>query len=202
MMTMIRILIILIITIHCITLLIIIVITLIIRRALRGSQAQKFCLPASGHPLKAPGPRRPLSGEGLRFGATKNQSYKSKGIWRQGVGSFCKEFLCFNTMPCRHICPYLCTSETKGRPRKAQRRRTEVARARVRACLQMRAICSSVAAAVAAVVGTKEHPFPEYAQCWDQDVANWYCCVRIRKSWRQRFKAAILWYTILYYAMI
>ena len=31
------------------------------------------------------------------------QSYISKGIWRQGIGSFCKEFLCFNTMPCRHM---------------------------------------------------------------------------------------------------
>ena len=24
---------------------------------------------------------------------------------------FCQEFQCFNTTPCRHICPYLCTSE-------------------------------------------------------------------------------------------
>ena len=24
---------------------------------------------------------------------------------------FCEEFLCFNAMPSRHICPYLCTSE-------------------------------------------------------------------------------------------
>ena len=29
------------------------------------------------------------------------QSYTSKGIGRQGVGSFCKEFLCFKTMPFR-----------------------------------------------------------------------------------------------------
>ena len=31
------------------------------------------------------------------------QSYISKGIWRQGNRLFCKEFLCFNTMPCRHM---------------------------------------------------------------------------------------------------
>ena len=31
------------------------------------------------------------------------QSYISKGIWRQGIGSLVKEFLCFNTMPCRHM---------------------------------------------------------------------------------------------------
>ena len=35
------------------------------------------------------------------------QSYRSKGIWRQGI---CKELLCFNTTPCRHM-PYLCTSK-------------------------------------------------------------------------------------------
>ena len=29
--------------------------------------------------------------------------YASKGIWRQGVSSFCKKLLCFNTMPCRHM---------------------------------------------------------------------------------------------------
>ena len=29
--------------------------------------------------------------------------YASKGIWRRGVSSFCKKFLCFNTMPCRHM---------------------------------------------------------------------------------------------------
>ena len=29
------------------------------------------------------------------------QSCTSKGIGRQGTGSFCKEFLCFNTTPCR-----------------------------------------------------------------------------------------------------
>ena len=31
------------------------------------------------------------------------KSYISKGIWREGIGSFCKEFRCFNTMPCRHM---------------------------------------------------------------------------------------------------
>ena len=35
-------------------------------------------------------------------GHLMTQSYISKGIWRQGIGSFCKEFLCVNTMPCRH----------------------------------------------------------------------------------------------------
>ena len=64
------------------------------------------------------------------------QKCTSKGIWRQGIGSFCKEFLRFNTMPCRRtaagqkfgllalqrpnlqkslcpvvICSYLCSSE-------------------------------------------------------------------------------------------
>ena len=29
--------------------------------------------------------------------------YVSKGIGRQGTGSFCKEFPCFNTTPCRHM---------------------------------------------------------------------------------------------------
>ena len=34
----------------------------------------------------------------------RNQSYIRKGIWRQGiVRLFCKEFLCFNTIPCRHM---------------------------------------------------------------------------------------------------
>ena len=32
-----------------------------------------------------------------------HQSYTSKGIQRQGIGSFCKEFLCFDTMSCRHM---------------------------------------------------------------------------------------------------
>ena len=40
------------------------------------------------------------------YHASGAQSYISKGIHRQGVGSFCKEFLCFNTMPCRHM-PFL-----------------------------------------------------------------------------------------------
>ena len=31
------------------------------------------------------------------------QSYISKGIWRQGIGSFVRNFLCFSTMPCRHM---------------------------------------------------------------------------------------------------
>ena len=29
--------------------------------------------------------------------------YASKGIWRQGVSSFCKKFLSFDTMPCCHM---------------------------------------------------------------------------------------------------
>ena len=37
---------------------------------------------------------------GETAGAT--QSCTSKGIGRQGIGSFCKEFLRVNTMPCRH----------------------------------------------------------------------------------------------------
>ena len=32
-----------------------------------------------------------------------NQSYTSKGTGRQGKRFFCKEFPCFNTMPCRHV---------------------------------------------------------------------------------------------------
>ena len=32
-----------------------------------------------------------------------HQSYTSKGIWRHGDRLFCKKFLCFNTMPCRHM---------------------------------------------------------------------------------------------------
>ena len=32
---------------------------------------------------------------------SESQERTSKGIGRQGVGSFCKELLCFNTMPCR-----------------------------------------------------------------------------------------------------
>ena len=42
--------------------------------------------------------RRPRAVE-----ARPTQSYTSKGIWRQGMGSFCKEFLRFNTMPRRHL---------------------------------------------------------------------------------------------------
>ena len=42
---------------------------------------------------------------------TCKQSYISKDLWRQGIGSVCKGFLLFNTMPCRHT-PYLRTSET------------------------------------------------------------------------------------------
>ena len=34
------------------------------------------------------------------------RSVWSNGIWRQGVRSFCKKFLCINTMPCRHM-PFL-----------------------------------------------------------------------------------------------
>ena len=30
-----------------------------------------------------------------------NQSYTSKGIGREGKGSFCKQLPCFNAMPCR-----------------------------------------------------------------------------------------------------
>ena len=42
--------------------------------------------------------------EALSPALGKNQSYISKGIWRQGiVRLFRKEFLCFNTMPCRHM---------------------------------------------------------------------------------------------------
>ena len=37
------------------------------------------------------------------------QSYISKGIGQKGIGSFCKEFLCFSTMRCRHM--PLCNSE-------------------------------------------------------------------------------------------
>ena len=32
-----------------------------------------------------------------------SQSYTRTGVWRQGIGSFCKELLCFDTMPCRHM---------------------------------------------------------------------------------------------------
>ena len=31
------------------------------------------------------------------------QSYISKGIRRQGIGSFCEKSPCFNTTPCRHM---------------------------------------------------------------------------------------------------
>ena len=42
------------------------------------------------------------------------QSCTRKVIGRQGIGSLCKEILCFSTVPCRHIiCPYLCTSDTQ-----------------------------------------------------------------------------------------
>ena len=40
------------------------------------------------------------------------QSYRSRGTLTTGHKLLCKEFLRFNTMPCRHICPYLCTSES------------------------------------------------------------------------------------------
>ena len=45
------------------------------------------------------------------------RSYTSKDIWRQGIGSFCRETLCFNTMPCRHM-PWLvhfwnCSNQTR-----------------------------------------------------------------------------------------
>ena len=39
------------------------------------------------------------------------QSYTSKGTLLQGNRLFCEEVLCFDTMPCRRICPYLCTSD-------------------------------------------------------------------------------------------
>ena len=32
-----------------------------------------------------------------------NRSYTSKGLWRQGNRLFCKDFLRFNTVPCRHM---------------------------------------------------------------------------------------------------
>ena len=32
---------------------------------------------------------------------TCQQSYTSKSIGRQGIGSFCKDFLRFSTVPCR-----------------------------------------------------------------------------------------------------
>ena len=35
--------------------------------------------------------------------ALYTQSCTSKGSGRRGVGSFCKRFLCFNIMPCRHM---------------------------------------------------------------------------------------------------
>ena len=41
-----------------------------------------------------------------------SQSCTSKGIGRQGIGSFCKGFLCFKTKPVV-LCPYLCTPECR-----------------------------------------------------------------------------------------
>ena len=35
--------------------------------------------------------------------AQLTQSYTSKGIGRRGIGSLCKEILCFITMPCLHM---------------------------------------------------------------------------------------------------
>ena len=48
------------------------------------------------------GARRGLAAERARPDP-KSQSYTSKGIWRLGIGLFCKEFLCFDTVPCRHM---------------------------------------------------------------------------------------------------
>ena len=41
----------------------------------------------------------PFSCRGIWVGAT----WVIKGIWRQGMGSFCKEFLGFSALPCHHM---------------------------------------------------------------------------------------------------
>ena len=43
------------------------------------------------------------------YASMKTQSCTSQGIGRQGIGSFCKEFLYISTIPCRPM--PLCTSE-------------------------------------------------------------------------------------------
>ena len=55
------------------------------------------------------------------------QSCTSKGKGRQGIGSFCKKFLCFSTMPCRQM-PLLayfrsmCRTSSKDSLRRSQTR--------------------------------------------------------------------------------
>ena len=55
----------------------------------------RLACPAAFSPLLRRAPRK-------RFAASLlAQSFTSKGIGRQGIGSFCKEILCFSAMPCR-----------------------------------------------------------------------------------------------------
>ena len=49
-------------------------------------------------PLRASAPTRRTS---LPARRPHTQSYTSKGVGRQGIGSLCKQLLCFSSMPCR-----------------------------------------------------------------------------------------------------